>query len=124
MTLAGRTVLLVGQNFQSAQTLIEWLHRLKFRCHFVANAREAGEFLAVHRVDLVLSNTHLSDGTGYRLLMSLARLPASAFLCFPVENSCFWLPAMDGGNQCLGLPALRPSEFARALEEMARFSTI
>jgi len=124
MTLAGRNVLLVGQNFQSAQTLTEWLHRWKFRCHFAANARGAREFLAAHSVDLVLSNTLLSNGTGYRLLMSLSRLPVSAFLCFPVENSCLWLPAIDGGNQCLGLPALRPSEFARALEEMARFSTI
>jgi CheY-like chemotaxis protein len=119
MTLAGRNVLLVGQNFQSAQTLTGWLHRWKFRCHFVTNVRAANEFLAAHTVDLVLSNTHLSDGTGYQLLMNLARLPFSAFLCLPVENSCIWLPAINDGKRCLGLPALRPSEFARALQEMA-----
>jgi CheY-like chemotaxis protein len=120
MTLAGRNVLLVGQNFQAAQILIERLHRWNFRCHFAANVQEANEFLATHAVDLVLSNTHLSDGTGYRLLMTLARLPVSAFLCVPVENSCLWLPAIDGGKKCLGLPALRPPEFAKELEEMAR----
>jgi response regulator RpfG family c-di-GMP phosphodiesterase len=119
MTLAVRNALLVGQNFQSAQTLTERLRRWKFRCHFAANVQAASEFLAVHPVDLLLSNTHLLDGTGYRLLMNLARLPVSAFLCFPVENSCLWLPAIDGGKRCLGLPALRPSEFARALEEVA-----
>jgi hypothetical protein len=27
---------------------------------------------------------------------------------------------MDDGKDCLGAPALRPSEFASALEEMAR----
>jgi hypothetical protein len=37
-----------------------------------------------------------------------------------VENSCLWLPAIDGGKECLGLPALRPAEFASALEEMSR----
>jgi len=119
MTLAGRNVLLVGQNFQSPQTLTERLHRWKFRCHFATNGRAASAFLALHPVDLVLSNTHLLDGTGYRLLMNLVRLPVSAFLCFPVEKSCLWLPAIDGGKRCLGLPALRPLEFARALEEIA-----
>jgi response regulator RpfG family c-di-GMP phosphodiesterase len=119
MTLTVRNALLVGQNFQSAQTLTERLRRWKFRCHFAANVRAASEFLAVHPVDLLLSNAHLLDGSGYRLLMNLARLPVSAFLCFPVENSCLWLPAVDGGKRCLGLPALRPSEFARALEEVA-----
>lgn len=119
MTLAERNVLLVGQNFQSAQTLTERLRGWKFRCHFATNVRAASEFLAVRPVDLLLSNTHLLDGTGYRLLMNLVRLPVSAYLCFPVENSCLWLPAVDGGKRCLGLPALRPLEFARALEEMA-----
>lgn len=124
MPLAARNVLLVGQNFQSAQTLTERLRRWKFRCHFATNVQAASEFLAVNPVDLLLSNTHLLDGTGYSLLMNLARLPVSAFLCFPVENSCLWLPAVDGGKRCLGLPALRPVEFAKALEEMAiRLST-
>jgi|SRR5579862_233363 len=124
MTLAGRNVLLVGKNLQSAHALTEWLHRRKFRCQFAANVRAASEFLAMHPVDLVLSNTHLPDGTGYRLLMNLGRYPVSAFLCFPVENGCYWLPAIDGGNKCLGMPALRPLEFARALEEMIGFLSI
>lgn len=119
MTLAGRNVLLVGQNFQSARALTERLHRWKFRCHFAANVRTASELLAVHPVDLVLSNTYLPDGSGFGLLTVLARLPVTVFLCLPVENSCFWLPAIDGGKACLGLPALRPLEFGRALEEMA-----
>jgi hypothetical protein len=69
---------------------------------------------------MVLSSTRLSDGTGFGLLGALAGLPVTAFLCLSVENGCFWLPAIDGGNECFGLPALRPSEFANALEEMAR----
>lgn len=119
MTLAGRNVLLVGQNFQSGQTLAVRLHRWKFRCHFAATGRAASEFLAAHLVDLVLSNTNLADGTGYRLLTNLVRPPVSAFLCLPVENGCLWLPAIDGGKCCLGLPALRPLEFAMELREMS-----
>ena len=77
-------------------------------------------FLELTFIDLVLSNTHLSDGSGFRLLMTLAGLPVTAFLCLPVENSCCWRPAIDAGQGCLGSPALRPREFASALQEMVR----
>jgi CheY-like chemotaxis protein len=120
MKLSGRNVLLVGQNFHSARALTDMLHRWKFQCHFVSHMREASEILSSHPVDLVLTNTYLPDGTGLGLLAALADLPVTAFLRLHVENSCFWLPAIDGGRACWGLPALRPSEFGRALEEMAR----
>lgn len=120
MTLSGKDVLLVGQNLHSAQALTDRLHRWGFRCHFADNMRAASDLLSWHPVDLVLSNTHLSDGTGFGLLVALAGLPVTAFLCLPVESSCFWLPAIDSGKTCLGLPALRPSEFASTLEEMTR----
>jgi response regulator RpfG family c-di-GMP phosphodiesterase len=120
MTLSGRDVLLVGQSFQSAQALTDRLHQLGFRCHLAKNMQAASEILSSRSVDLVLSSMHLSDGTGFGLLSALAGLPVTMFLCLPVENSCFWLPAMDGGKECLGSPALRPSEFANALKEMGR----
>jgi hypothetical protein len=120
MTLSGWNVLLVGQGFHSARALTDKLHRWKFQSHFAGNMRAASDLLRLHRVDLVLSHTYLSDGTGLGLLAALAHLPVTAFLCLPVENSCLWLPAIDGGKKCLGLPALRPLEFARTLEQMAR----
>ena len=92
MTLAGTNVLLVGQNFQMAQALTERLLRLEFRCHFAADVRGASRFLAAHPVDLVLSNTHLLDGTGYRLLMNLARLPFPHSFVFPSKIAAFGCP--------------------------------
>jgi hypothetical protein len=120
MTLPGRDVLLVGQSFQSPNRLTNRLRRWGFRCHFAGNMRAARELLRSVRVDVVLSDMRLSDGTGIALLGILAGLAVTAFLCFPLETSCFWLPAVDAGKKCLGLPALRPAEFAKALEEMAR----
>ena len=120
MTISGRDVLLVGQDFHRSQALTDRLCRWGFRCHFASTMRAANRLLSSARIDVVLSNTHLPDGTGFGLVAVLAGLPITAFLCLPVENSCFWLPAIDGGKECLGLPALRPSEFASALEEMAR----
>ncbi len=120
MRLSGRDVLLVGQSFHSAQALTGRLHQWGLRCHLAGDLQSAFDLLASQPVDLVLSNTHLPDGTGFELLMALAGLPVTAFLCLPVENSCFWLPAIDAGKECLGLPALRPSEFASTLEKMTR----
>jgi DNA-binding NtrC family response regulator len=120
MTLSGRNMLLVGQSFQTRHGLTERLVRWGFRCHFAGNMRAARETLRAVRVDVVLSDMHLSDGTGIALLGILTGLAVTAFLCLPVETSCFWLPAIDAGKKCLGSPALRPAEFARALEEMAR----
>jgi len=120
MTLFGRDVLLVGQSFHGAQALADWLKQRGLRCHFARNMREASDLLNSRPIDLVLSNAHLSDGSGFRLLMTLAGLPVTAFLCLPVESSCFWLPAIDGGRSCLGSPALRPREFASALQEIVR----
>jgi CheY-like chemotaxis protein len=100
--------------------LADRLHHWGFRCHFARSIRAASDLLSSRPVDLVLCDTHLSDGTGFGLLGALAGLPVTAFLYLPVETTCFWLPAIDAGKDCLGLPALRPSEFASALEEMAR----
>ena len=120
MTISGRDVLLVGQDFHNSQALTTRLRRWGFRCHFASTVRAAKELLNSARIDVVLSNTHLPDGTGFGLVAVLAGLQITAFICLPVEDSCFWLPAIDGGKACLGLPALRPLEFATELEEMAR----
>jgi hypothetical protein len=119
MTLFGRDVLLVGQSFQASKTLTDRLRVWGFRCHFAGNLGTAQQLLNSVRVDVVLSNTHLSDGSGFRLLAALVGRPITAFLCVHVEKGCFWLPALDAGEECLGLPALRPSQFASALQEMA-----
>jgi CheY-like chemotaxis protein len=120
MTLGGKEVLLVGQSFHGAQSLTERLNGWGFRCRVAGSMRAASDMLLTHPIHLVLSNTLLPDGTGFGLLEALAGKQVTAFLCLPVENSCLWLPAMDDGKDCLGMPALRPSEFANALEEMAR----
>jgi CheY-like chemotaxis protein len=119
MKLSGRNVLLVGRNFNSARALKNKLQQWKFQCHFARDMRAASDLLRSQPVDLVLSDTYLPDGTGFDLLVALADLPVTAFLCVPVENSCLWVPAIDGGKKCLGLASFRPSEFGRTLKEMA-----
>ena len=100
MTLCGRDVLLVGQNFQTANGLADRLHRWGFRCHFASSMRTACQLLSSVRVDMVLSNTCLPDGTGFGLLGALSGLPVTAFLCLPVT----------GVRQSCQRPEIEPGE--------------
>jgi len=91
-----------------------------FRCHFASNIHESSYLLTVQPVDLVLSETHLSDGSGIGLMEDLVGMPITAFLCWPVDNGCYWLPAINDGKTCIGLAALRRSEFASTLQKMVQ----
>lgn len=120
MTISGIDVLFVGPGFHDSQILTHKMRRWGFRCHYANSVRTARNLVNSVRVDLVLSKIRLPDGTGFGLVADLSGFPVTAFLCMPVENSCFWIPAIDGGNGCLGKPALRPLQFLNALEEISR----
>jgi hypothetical protein len=119
MRAPGMDVLLVGPDFKVGQSLPERLRQWGFRCHFVDTARMASQLLSSQQIDVVLATTRLPDGSGFGLVAGLSGLAVTAFLCLPVEDSCFWLPAIDRGRICLGSPALRPREFGRALRELS-----
>jgi response regulator RpfG family c-di-GMP phosphodiesterase len=121
MTNTGMDVLLVGEGFYfSAQAFTDRLRRRGFRCHLAGTMQAALQFLKSHGIDLVLSQMRLPDGSGFGLIATLAGLPVTAFLCVPLEDSCLWLPAIDGGRNCWGKEMLRPADFARALEQLAQ----
>src|ERR1700676_141718 len=120
MTILGIDVLFVGPGFHDTQALADRMRRWGFRCHFASSIRTARELVNSMRVGLVLSKIGLPDGTGFGLVADLSGLPVTAFLCLPVEDSCYWIPAIDSGNECLGNPPLRPLEYLNALEEMSR----
>ncbi len=119
MPVSGIDVLFVGSGFHDSQMLTNRMRKWGFRCHFANSLRTARELVHSTRVDLVLSRVGLPDGTGFGLVAGLSGLPVTAFLCLPVDDSCYWLPAMDSGKDCLGLPALHASEFVDTLEKMA-----
>ena len=119
MTIPGRNVLFVGLNSDTAQDLTDRLRCLGFRCFSATNLAAARELFELIRIDLVLTNTQLSDGTGLGLAASLAGFSVTVFLRVPDDESCMWLPAIDCGDVCLGAADLGPVEFLTMLEEMA-----
>lgn len=120
----GMDVLMVGSRFPGALALLDRLQQRGFRCHFASSLRTATELLMANSVDVVLSDAELPDGTGFRLVNCLSGLPLSAYVCVPVEQGCFWLPAVQSGRDCWGAPAIRPEELARELDALARSSAI
>jgi hypothetical protein len=48
---------------------------------------------------------------------------ATIFYTFPVENGCWWLPALLRGEDCHGAPAFRRKEFPQELERLLRRQT-
>jgi hypothetical protein len=42
------------------------------------------------------------------------------FHMLPVEESCWWLPVLRYGENCLGTPAFRPREFTYVLAEIVK----
>src|SRR5262249_703850 len=79
--------------------------------HTATSLPEACDLFATLEFDLVLSNTNLPDGSAYPLVGLLAGLLTTLFFSLPVKDSCWWLPAIEYGQECLGNPAMRPKEF-------------
>ena len=67
-------------------------------------------------VDLILYSVDTKDfqATAAAVLDS----SGSVFRCLPVEDSCWWVPTIVRGKQCVGASALRPNEFAQALDKL------
>jgi hypothetical protein len=51
------------------------------------------------------------------MISALGLSNCHVFYAYPVENGCWWLPLMKGGQECVGAPALRPREFVGALDQ-------
>jgi DNA-binding response OmpR family regulator len=101
-------VLLVGDGSHvDALVLIHRLRQRGFQCHCVGTRRAAFHFLNTRVVDVVLSQMRLPDGSGFGLVAALTGLPAKAFFCLPIVDTCFWLRAADGGRDCWGPERLR-----------------
>jgi len=110
-------VLVVGESprlFSSFRRL----ERLGCECHFAESHREVSALLSHTKLDIVLSlytQERLSQ-----MMALLAGLRVSMFYMLPVEEGCWWLPVLRNGENCLGAPAIRTSEFTYVLVEIIK----
>ena len=108
------SVLLVGESLHLFSSFRR-LERLECECHLAESHQEVGKILSHTKLDIVLSlNTQ-------RLSEMMAMLEGSSVTMFqmlPVEESCWWLPVLRYGQNCLGTPAFRSREFTYVLVEI------
>jgi hypothetical protein len=84
----------------------------------VNSYEEARHLIVTEAFELVLSVIPPRENAISTLAELLAGTQASVFYAHPVEDSCWWLPALRNGLQCLGAPALRPGEVTSLLDQL------
>jgi hypothetical protein len=108
-------VLLLGECAKGSSHLLWHLEQRGCHCSFAASAEEAVALFHQCKVHLILSTSPVHQAT--KIVSLLGRFNCSVFYAYPVEQGCWWLPLMNSGQKCFGAPALRPSEFADALDQ-------
>lgn len=94
------------------------LERLGCECHFAESHREVSALLSHTKLDIVLSlYTHQRLS---QMMALLAGRRVSMFYMLPVEEGCWWLPVLRNGENCLGTPAIRTTEFTYVLIEIIK----
>jgi hypothetical protein len=108
--------LFIGEHCQGSFYLVSRLQQKGFQCHFASTAQTALSLVQGHNFDLVLCPIRLRETSLYFLLDLLDGGIATLYYFYPVEDDCWWLPAVRRGKRCWGTSALRPSEFVLALD--------
>jgi CheY-like chemotaxis protein len=111
-------VLLVGRRLTTDYSLLERLAKSGWVCAAAEAAQPARELAGVTRFDLILSETHLPDGSFQDLMNLLADSESSLYASMPVQDDCWWVPVIRRGQFCLGTPALRSREFSEELMQI------
>ena len=113
-------VLLVGDSQKLFFFCQKHLERNGCKCEFADCDHAAREKLGQRQFDLVLS-LHTSRGrSGPRLAVLLRGTQTTLFHALRLELCCRWVPLLRKGEECFGAPALRPSEFSSALNEVLK----
>lgn len=111
-------VLLLGENASNFHHLQKSLERRHCRCRRVQSYEEAYRALEEETPDIVLSAIPPRPGAISSMTERLAGTEASFYYAYPVENGCWWMPALHRGEQCFGAPAMRPAKFTGVIDQV------
>jgi hypothetical protein len=113
------SALLVSESSQGSGLLSSRLRARGCSCsRFASSVMEVWSQLREREFDLALSPLRLRDVTLFPLIDFLEGSRTSLFFFRPVEDGCWWLPALRFGKKCFGSDALRPSEFIASLDDL------
>lgn len=87
-------------------------------CWLAASTEEALALIERDSFHLVLSTRSVRETS--RLLALCHESDCSAFFFVQVEDGGWWVPLVRHGQECLGAPAARRSEFVGLLDELLK----
>jgi hypothetical protein len=119
-SVACPAVLLVGRNGSWGSAVLRSLEKCGCEFSFEAPQNVTPEFARKVTFDLILLDSTVSQEQRRELASELLGSHTSIFYTFPVENGCWWLPALRRGHDCHGAPAFRRNEFPLELERILR----
>jgi hypothetical protein len=117
-SLACPSVLLVGRNGSWGSFVLKSLEKFGCALSFEAPQNVTPLFVSERRYDVILLDSTVPPEQRRQLAAALAGSGASIYYTFPVENGCWWLPALHRGQDCHGTPAFRRNEFPAELERI------
>jgi hypothetical protein len=115
-----RNVLLVGRSRSWGTLLLKYLEKFGSDFSFASPQTVTPEYARNSDYNLILLDSTVPAEQRRQLAAELVGSEASIYYTFPVENGCWWLPAMRRGRHCLGAPAFRRNEFPLELERALR----
>lgn len=110
-------VLVVGEHAQGSSFLASRLRERGCKCDFATSYEEVCSLVEAQDFYLVLSPTRLRNRDLMPLMDLLEGSSVTLFYAYPVEQGCWWLPALRRGHKCFGECAIRPSEFISVLDQ-------
>jgi hypothetical protein len=116
-------VLLVGRNGSWGATVLKSFEKFGSALSYVAPQTVTTEYVRSGAFQLILLDSTVSTDQRRQLATELAGSNVSIFYTFPVENGCWWLPALRCGLDCHGAPAFRRNEFPQELERILQIQT-
>jgi hypothetical protein len=122
MTSTSLSILLLTSRIHGAASIREIREILAERglaCSIAITPEEALDMFGHGKFDLILTlNTKLKEAPE-PLLYSLGTSTVSAFLCYPAEAGCWWLPVLLNGKRCFGAPGLRERDFLEMIDSLS-----
>jgi hypothetical protein len=113
-------VLLVGRSGSWGTLVLKSLEKFGSELSFAAPQTVTSEYVRNGAYNLVLLDSTVPPEQRRQLASELLGSSVSIFYTFPVENGCWWLPALRRGHDCHGAPAFRRNEFPLELERILR----
>jgi hypothetical protein len=118
VAVSHRNVLLVGRSRSWGVLLLKYLEKFGSEFSFASPQAVTLEFVKNGDYILILLDTTVPKQLRWDLSAELAGSEVSLFYTFPVEEGCWWLPALRRGQNCHGAPAFRRNEFPLELKRI------